>query len=332
MVAHRLVRFSGAWRIALAASLLLLLLVPAQAFDLQAHRGGRGLLPENTLAAFAHALELGVDTLELDIAITADAIPVISHDPTLQPALTRDAQGRWIKHPGPPIRSLTLAQLQEYDVGRLDPSNAYARPFAQQQPRDGQRIPTLAALFQLVRDLGADKVRFDIETKIVPDRPDATLGPSEFLDILLPVIQQAGMADRVMIQSFDWRSLRLVQQRAPVIETVYLTTEFARANNVRDPLWTAGMMWRDHASTAHMVKASAGTTWSPNFHNIDAAKVKAAQQLGLKVIPWTVNEPADMDRLIGWGVDGIISDYPDRLRAAMQRASLPLPAPLAPRK
>jgi glycerophosphoryl diester phosphodiesterase len=326
MFVHRFRRFARALRIALATTLLVLLM-PAQAFDLQAHRGGRGLLPENTLAAFEHALRLGVDTLELDIAITADGIPVISHDPALHPALTRDAQGRWIKEGGPLIRTLTLAQLQAYDVGRMDPSSEYARGFAQQQPRDGQRIPTLAALFALVRERGADKVRFDIETKIFPDRPHATLEPSEFLDILLPVIQQAGMTERVMIQSFDWRSLRLVQQRAPAIETVYLTMEYARANNVRDPLWTAGMLWRDHASTAHMVKASAGTTWAPNFNHIDAAKVKAAQQLGLKVIPWTVNEPADMDRLIGWGVDGLITDYPDRLRAAMQRAGLPLPAP-----
>lgn len=309
------------------AAVLVWGLMPSHAFDLQAHRGGRGLMPENTLAAFAHALELGVDTLELDIAITADGIPVISHDPALHPALTRDAQGRWLKDNGLLIRSLTLAQLQAYDVGRLDPASEYARGFAQQQPRDGQRIPTLAALFDLVRELGADKVRFDIETKISPDRPQDTLEPSRFLDILLPVIEKAGMTERVMIQSFDWRSLRLVQQRAPAIETVYLTMEYARANNVRDPRWTAGMMWRDHASTAHMVKASAGSTWSPNFNHIDAAKVKAAQQLGLKVIPWTVNEPADMDRLIGWGVDGIITDYPDRLRAAMQRAGLPLPAP-----
>jgi glycerophosphoryl diester phosphodiesterase len=325
-IVHRTSGFSVTWCSVVAATLLLLLM-PAQAFDLQAHRGGRGLLPENTLAAFAHALDLGVDTLELDIAITADGVPVISHDAALNPAFTRDAQGRWIREPGPLIRSLTLEQLQRYDVGRLDPSREYARSLPQQQPRDGQHIPTLAALFELVRERGADKVRFNIETKISPDQPDATLEPAAFLDRLLPVIQQSGMQERTMIQSFDWRSLRLVRQRAPAMETVYLTIESARANNVHDPLWTAGMDWRDHASTAHMVKANAGTTWSPNFNQIDATKVKAAQQLGLKVIPWTVNDARDMDRLIAWGVDGIITDYPDRLRAAMQRAGLPLPTP-----
>lgn len=319
---------AGAARAVVAALLLLAQAPPACAFDLQGHRGARGLLPENTLAAFEHALRLGVSTLELDIAITADGIPVVSHDPALNPAVARDASGQWLKGKGPLIKSLTLAQLQAYDVGRIDPASEYGRSFATQQPSDGQRIPTLASVFALVKNLGADTVRFDIETKIFPNRPDDTLSVAEFVHTLLPVIRQAGMTSRVMIQSFDWRSLQLIQKLEPAIETVYLTMEFAKANNVRDSAWTAGIAWRDHASPAHMVKASGGTTWSPNFNHIDASKVKAAHQLGLKVIAWTVNEPADMDRLIGWGVDGIISDYPDRLREAMQRAGLMLPTPV----
>lgn len=304
-------------------------ITPVMAFELQGHRGARGLLPENTLAGFERALEIGVTTLELDIAISADGVPVISHDPELNPALTRDAQGRWIKHKGPLIRNLSLAQLQTYDVGRLDPSSEYARQFAGQQPRDGQRLPTLAALFARVNALGADKVQFAIETKIFPNRPQDTPGPQEFVDSLLTVIRQAHMVDRVRIISFDWRTLQLVQKLEPAIETVYVTMEFARNNTVRDTAWTGGIAWRDHASVAHMIKASGGRFWSPNFNHIDAAKVKDAQRLGVRVLPWTVNESADMDRLIGWGVDGIVTDYPDRLREAMQRAGLDLPVPVS---
>lgn len=313
----------------LVAAVVLALAPQAFAFELQGHRGARGLLPENTLAGFERALEIGVTTLELDIAITADGVPVIYHDPELNPALTRDAQGQWVKGKGPLIRTLSLAQAQAYDVGRLDPSSEYARQFAGQQPRDGQRIPTLAALFARVNALGADKVHFAIETKIFPNRPLDTLGPQEFVDALLAVIRQARMVERVRIISFDWRTLQLVQKLEPAIETVYVTTESARNNSVRDAAWTGGILWRDHASVAHMIKASGGRFWSPNFNHIDAAKVKAAQQLGVKVLPWTVNEPTDMDRLIGWGVDGIVTDYPDRLREAMQRAALALPLPLA---
>lgn len=309
--------------LALAAGWMLL--AQAHAFDLQGHRGARGLLPENTLPAFERALEIGVSTIELDVAITADGVPVISHNPALDPAITRDASGKWLKGKGPLIKSLTLAQLQAYDVGRIDPSSGYHKSFPTQQPRDGLRIPTLASLFALVKDKGADMVRFDIETKIFPHQPHDTVGVEEFVAVLLAAIRAAGMTQRVMVQSFDWRSLQLIQKLEPAIETVYLTMEFNSANTVRDSAWTAGMRRDDHASVAHMVKASGGTTWSPNFNHIDAAKVRSAQQLGLKVIPWTVNEPADMDRLIGWGVDGIISDYPDRLRDAMQRAALALP-------
>lgn len=328
--APRCVRACAAAVVRMCALAALLALAPASAFDLQGHRGARGLMPENTLAGFAHALRLGVRTLELDIAITADGVPVVSHDPALNPALTRDASGRWLAGPGPLIRSLTLAQLQAYDVGRLDPSSEYARTFPAQQARDGERIPTLAAVLALVRHMGANTVRLNIETKLFPSRPEGTADPATFVDNVLDVVRAAGMTPRVSIQSFDWRSLRLVRQREPAIPTVFLTTASARFDNTRDSRWTAGMDWREHASIAHMVKDGGGSVWSPNLNQIDAASVRAAQQLGLQVIPWTVNEVADMDRLIGWGVDGIITDYPDRLRDAMQRAGLPLPPPIPP--
>ena len=300
----------------------------AQTFDLQGHRGTRGLMPENTLAAFEHALEIGVSTLELDIAITADGVPVISHDPALNPNLARDASGRWITSPGALISSLTLAQLQQFDVGRINPASDYARQFPLQQARDGQTIPTLVSLFALVRERKADSVRFGIETKLSPNQPDATIGPEAFVNALLPVIRLAGMTRRVMIQSFDWRTLQLVQKIEPGIATSYLTIQTPHADNVTNPAWTAGMRRQDHASVPHMVKASGGGVWSPLFSNLDRPALKTAQALGLKVIPWTVNEPGDMDRLINWGVDGIITDYPDRLREAMARAAMALPPAL----
>ena len=115
------------------------------------------------------------------------------------------------------------------------------------------------------------------------------------------------------------------------MDTVYLTSRGGSADTLDDGTWTAGMMLRDFQSVGHMVKAAGGATWAPNFNNLTADALKSAQQLGLKVIPWTVNAPADIDRLIGWGVDGIIGDYPNRVRDAMQRRGLPLPAPIVPR-
>jgi glycerophosphoryl diester phosphodiesterase len=311
------------------AALVLLgaaLAFPAHAFDLQGHRGARGLAPENTLPAFERALEIGVTTLELDIGVTADGVVVISHDPYLNPAIARDRSGNWLGGAkGPLIRALTLAQLQDFDVGRIDPDTAYGRTFSTQQPRDGTRMPTLAALFDRVKALGADDARFNIETKINPGAPDDTLGPEAMTRALLQVIDDAGMAARVSIQSFDWRTLQLVQRLAPQIPTVYLTVQTINNDNVRDGAWTAGLRIADHGSVPRLVKAAGGGIWSPNGGAVTEALVQEAHALGLKVIPWTVNTPADMERLIGWGVDGIITDYPDRLRSVMQARRLPLP-------
>jgi len=282
--------------------------VPALALDLQGHRGARGLLPENTLPAFQRALELGVTTLELDIAVTRDGVLVISHDPVLNPDLTRDAAGRYLEQRGPAIHSLTWAQLQAYDVGRLKSGTDYARQFPDQQPRDGERIPRLADLFDLVKRSGDTTVRFDIETKLNPERPDETPAPEPFARAVVDEIRKAGMASRAQIQSFDWRTLQVVQKIAPEIPTAYLTPR--------------GFQPRDHGSVPKMIKAAGGSHWSANFRDLDAHKVKEAQALGLKVLAWTVNDPAVMARLIDYGVDGLITDRPDLARKLLEERKI----------
>ena len=310
--------------------LLLLMASDASAFDLQAHRGGRGLRPENTLVSFENAIRMGVTTLELDIAITADGIAVISHDPALNPAITRDADGKWLTERGPLIKSLTLDDLQNYDVGRINPSNKYAEDFPDQQPRDGTRIPTLAALFKLANDLGAKDVHFDIETKINPNKPAETLEPAAFVETILKVIRDARMTKRVMVQSFDWRTLELLHRLEPGLRTMYLTIDSQKLHTLRDGSWTAGHLLEDYGSSVpRMVRASAGKSsgiiWAPNHNNLTAPLVQEAHRLGLRVIPWTVNQTALMEQLISWRVDGIITDYPDRLRGVMKKKKMRLP-------
>lgn len=304
----------------------------SEGFDLQGHRGARGLLPENTLPAFERALALGVSTLELDIGVTADATVVVAHDPYLNPLITRDAAGQWLEGTrGPLLRSLTLQQVQAYDVGRIKAGTPYANTFSQQEARDGTRIPTLAQLFDLVAARpAAAHVRFNIETKISPAQPDDTVSADAMTRALLKAVRDAGMVSRVSVQSFDWRTLKLVQQLEPSIPTVCLTVQTANNDNTRDGSWTAGLKLADHGSTPKLVKAAGCAVWSPNGGAVTEPLVKEAQALGLKVVPWTINNPADMDRMIGWGVDGLISDYPDRLRTALAQAGKPLP-PAVPR-
>jgi glycerophosphoryl diester phosphodiesterase len=290
----------------------------ALAFDAQGHRGARGLAPENTLPAFERALEAGVTTLELDIGVTADGVGS---------PLPIDLR-RTMKDKGPTLSSLTFTQLQAYDVGRINPETPYGKTFSSQVPRDGTRVPALAALFALVKARGADEVRFNIETKINPTQPDETVNPEQMVRALLNTVREAGLTRRVTIQSFDWRTLQIVQGVEPAIPTVYLSIQTANTDNIRDGAWTAGFKLADHGSLPRMVKAAGGAVWSPNGGAVTEALVKEAQAIGLKVIPWTINNPADMERLIGWGVDGIITDYPDRLRTVMQQRGLPLPRAL----
>jgi len=302
-----------------------------QHFDLQAHRGGRGLAPENTLAAFSKAIDLGVNTLELDIGLTADGVVVISHDTALNPDHTRDANGAWLApKSGATVRSLTLAQLQSYDVGRLNPASNYGKQFALQIPQDGERIPTLAALFDHVRARGAAAatVRFNIETKIDPTKPEETAAPEPMVRALLAEIDKSQMGSRVTVQSFDWRTLALVGQLAPQLPRAYLSS----ARTLKDSRWTAGLDAANFASTPQLVKAAAGKsegplTWSPAYNDLTPAAIKEAQGLGFKVLPWTVNQRADMLRLMDWGVDGIITDYPDVLRDLIRERGLSLPPP-----
>lgn len=307
------------------------LMLPASALDLQGHRGARGLMPENSLAGFAKALEIGVTTLELDIAITRDGVPVISHDPALNPDITRGPDGNFLSVPGPAIVTLSWDELQRYDVGRLKPGSQYGAPFAQQQAQDGTRIPRLADLFALVRRSGNEAVRFAIETKVFPVEPALTLPPEEFARKLIATVRAAGMERRTAIISFDWRTLQVVQREAPEIATTYITIQTRNFDNIRaDNLlaspWTAGLRYRDHGSVPAMIKAAGGRSWSSFHGDLTPAKVKLAHELGITVLAWTVNEPEQIARVLDLGVDGIISDFPDRVRAEMERRGLPLPA------
>jgi glycerophosphoryl diester phosphodiesterase len=315
----------------------LLLALPAQALDLQGHRGARSLAPENTLPGFALTLGIGVSTLELDIAITQDGVLVISHDPALNPDITRGADGKFLETRGPLIRDLSFEQVSRYDVGRLKPGTPYARRYPDQQAADGARIPRLDDLFALVKKSGNERVRFAIETKVTPTAPHETIAPEAFARAVIAAIRNAGVAQRSSILSFDWRTLAVVQKEAPEIDTVYLTAQQDWLDNIgakkgEDSAWTAGIKHKDHGSVPRMIKAAGGRYWSSFFGDLDADQVRQAHALGIQVLAWTVNEPRQMSRLIDMGVDGIVTDRPDLLREEMKRRGLALPpaTPVAP--
>jgi len=266
--------------------------------DVQGHRGARGYLPENTLPAFARALEIGVDTIELDVGVTKDGVVVVHHDRGLNPDIARGPDGKWVSA-ATPIRNFTFSELSKFDVGRLKPGSDTAKRFPQQKPIDGTRIPRLAELFDLVKRSGNTKVRFNIEPKSDLDFPDETLPPEPFARALIAEVRKAGFEKRTTVQAFDWRSLKVVEREAPEMPTVYCTEE-------------AG-------SDPARVQAAGGKIWSPDFERVTPAKFAQAKAWGLWVTVWTVNEPADIARMVAMGVDGIACDYPDRVIAELKK-------------
>ncbi len=302
--------------------------------EIHAHRGGRGVMPENTLAAFAHALAVGVSALELDVGVSADGVVVVHHDRRLNPDIARDLSGQWVTQNGPSVFGLRFAELGAFDVGRLKPDTAYALEFPHQRAVDGQAIPCLEQVVDFLHRCGAERVGLNVELKLSPLEPDATLEQEQFVQRVVEVLQSTDVTSRSAIQSFDWRPLQYVQRAAPAIATGYLSCQQPFFDTLGpDPavasLWHAGYRLCDHGhSLPAMVKAAGGSYWCPCFRDLDGQQLAEAHALGLGVKVWTVNEIEDARRLVAMGVDALITDYPGRMRELFLELGLPVADPV----
>ncbi|MCM2266957.1 MAG: glycerophosphodiester phosphodiesterase [Elusimicrobiales bacterium] len=252
------------------------------------HRGSRGTVPENTLPAFEAALLAGADVLEMDLGVTKDGVVVVSHEPKVTPERCVGPEGEKLER-AVPIRSLTLAELKTYDCGSLPNAK-----FPRQISVPGERMPTLDEVFELVKKSGyeaAARVEFNIETKLFPYEPSLTPAPAEFARLVTETVKKHKMEKRVIVQSFDVRSLKAVKLAAPEIRTAQLTYE-------------------ELLDIVPALKAAGTDIWSPNYKWITPEAVKEAQAAGIKVAPWTINTPKEWDLAIAAGVDAIITDYP----------------------
>ena len=272
-------------------------------------------------------------TLELDLGLTRDGVVVASHDPSLNPDLTRGPDGRWLEGPGPLLHTLSYAELARYDVGRLRPGSPSAAAFPHQVPSDGARLPRLADVFALAGRAGNREVRFNLEVKTSPLRPEETAPPDAIADAVVGVVREAGLESRSTIQAFDWRVVLRVRATAPDIRTACLTSQQPDEDTVDaerpgpNP-WLAGLdPGAVGGSVPSLVRAAGSGVWSPDFRDLTAPRLREAHGLDLLVVVWTVDEPEDMARLTDLGVDGIITDYPDRLRALMVARGMPVPTP-----
>lgn len=261
--------------------------------EVQGHRGARARRPENTLAAFRYALDAGVDTLELDVAVTRDDVLVVSHDLHVPTALCQRADGQPLAD-GIAIRALTLAEVQALDCG----SKRHPR-FPDQHLAPGERMPTLEQVFALVDNSPAPNARFvhfNVETKLVPGQPELAPSPQRFAELVLAAVDRAKLRGRVTVQSFDHRTLRAIGAIAPDVRKVALVEECL-------------------PDLVAVARAAGATTVSPNHLWITKEDVERLHAAKVRVVPWTANEPADWQRLMALGVDGVITDDPERLLA-----------------
>ena len=249
-------------------------------FVVHGHRGARAIYPENTLPAFEYAIQQGVDFLEMDLAVTKDNVLVISHDPHINPEICTGP------HPGIAIHELTLAELQQYDCGTLKNPR-----FPKQQPVPGTRIPTLDEVLNLAR-LG--NIQFNIETKSFPEHPELTPTPEIFAQLMLAQIRKHKVEARVIMQSFDFRTLHAMKKLAPEIRLAALYEGTPRP-------------------FVDIAREAGASIISPYYELVTAEQVKASHAAGLEVVPWTANTPAIWQRLIDAGADAIISDDPAAL-------------------
>ena len=265
--------------------------------DVHGHRGARARKPENTLPAFEYAIQVGADYLEMDMAVTKDDHIVISHEPHIVPLVCLAPGGKTITTP-PLIHSLTLAEVKKFDCGTLKNPR-----FADQKPVPGTHIPTLEEVFALVRKSKlswAKKIQFNIETKSYPDHPEYTVDPAKFARLAVDAFRKSGFLDRIVLQSFDYRTLR----EARKIETTLRLS--ALSENPKEDL----------VATARDLKPD---FISPEWTMLNPLNVKELHDLGVKLAPWTVNQPDEWKKLIDLGTDAIITDDPASLIAYLKK-------------
>ncbi len=302
---------------------------PTKEIMIIGHRGAAGLLPENSIAGFMKAIEIGVDAFELDVHLTSDNVVVVTHDYKLKPEITRDSTGKWIKKK-PLIKDLNLAQIQSFDIGRLNRSTDYAKKYPNQKNVDGERIPTLLDVIKLVKR-SDDNVKIFIELKTSPGKTTESNSLELIAREVAKIIKEENFIDRVTVISFDWRGLSHIKKYIPGVRTAHLTIanksfDTIQSNKDGPSPWMNGVDIDEFKSIPEAIKAAGGGIWATNYYHtlshgksINSDIVEQAHTHGLYVLVWTVNNRQDMKRMIKMNVDGIITDRPDILKDVLNR-------------
>ena len=291
------------------------------------HRGARGDLPENTLESFKYLFDNAINAYETDILISKDLVPVITHDFRLDPSLTKDKEGNWIKDENIKIFDLTYDEISNFDVGSLNKLTRYGRKFVNQRSLENQKIPKLSELLELSSKNVLQNLLINLEIKSTPDEKNLTPDPKDLVQIVLNEINNSNLKDKIIISSFDWRILREVKKQSPEIPRAYLTFQQEKGMKIKKTIYSKSP-WIDHIPLTivydlpKIIKELGGSAWHPYYKDINKKAVKDAHDNNLPVNVWTVNDEDDMLKMIEYGVDGIMTDYPLRLKNLCEKRSI----------
>ena len=291
------------------------------------HRGARGDLPENTLESFKYLFDNAINAYETDILISKDLVPVITHDFRLDPSLTKDKEGNWIKDENIKIFDLTYDEISKFDVGSLNKLTRYGRRFVNQRSLENQKIPKLSELLELSSKNVLQNLLINLEIKSTPDEKNLTPDPKDLVQIVLNEINNSNLKDKIIISSFDWRILREVKKQSPEIPRAYLTFQQEKGMKIKKTIYSKSP-WIDHIPLTivydlpKIIKELGGSAWHPYYKDINKKAVKDAHDNNLPVNVWTVNDEDDMLKMIEYGVDGIMTDYPLRLKNLCEKRSI----------
>ena len=291
------------------------------------HRGARGDLPENTLESFKYLFENNINAYETDILISKDLIPVITHDFRLEPSFTKDSEGNWIEDENIKIFDLTYEELLKFDVGSINKLSRYGRRFVNQKPLENQRIPKLSELLDLSSKNKSENLLINLEIKSAPDEENLTPTPEDTVKLVVNEINKSNLKDQIIVSSFDWRTLTEIKNQYPEISRAYLTYQQVRGMKIKKTIynrspWMSFLPFYEDHELPKIIKSQGGKAWHPYRKDITKKLVDISHQEDLPVNVWTVNEEYEMLKMIEFGVDGIMTDYPLRLKELCEKEKI----------
>ena len=291
------------------------------------HRGARGDLPENTLESFKYLFDNNINAYETDILISKDLIPVITHDFRLDPSFTKDSEGNWIEDENIKIFDLTYEELLKFDVGSINKLSRYGRRFVNQKPLENQRIPKLSELLDLSSKNKSENLLINLEIKSTPDEENLTPAPEDTVKLVVNEINKSNLKDKIIVSSFDWRTLTEIKNQYPEISRAYLTYQQVRGMKIKKTIynrspWMSFLPFYEDHELPKIIKSQGGKAWHPYRKDITKKLVDISHQEDLPVNVWTVNEEYEMLKMIEYGVDGIMTDYPLRLKELCEKENI----------